>query len=114
MRKCPPCCFAGTESSRSRPHSAVAGERLALRFLLRFGIWRGGLLQQPAATLLLQPITVAADCNDVAVVQQTIKDRGGDHGVAEDRVPLADAAVAGKRDRASLVTAGNEMEEHKR
>jgi hypothetical protein len=32
------------------------------------------------------------DVVDVAVVQQTINDRGGDHRVAEDRTPLADAA----------------------
>jgi hypothetical protein len=43
-------------------------------FFLRFGVWRSGLLQQPAATLFLQPITVAADRDDVAVAQQTIKD----------------------------------------
>jgi hypothetical protein len=50
----------------------------------------------------------------VAVVQQTIKDRGSDHRVAEDRAPLADTAVAGKRGRASLVTAANELEEEMR
>lgn len=59
----------------------------------------GRLLQQPAATLLLQPI-VAADEDDVAVVQQTIKARDGDHGIAEhvrlpaDRVSRHDHGTA--------------------
>ena len=34
----------------------------------------------------------------------SIRDRDGDHSVAEDRTPLADAAVTGKQDCASLVT----------
>lgn len=50
----------------------------------------------------------------MTVVQQTIKDRGGNHGVAEDRAPLADTAVAGQQDRASLIATANELEEQMR
>jgi hypothetical protein len=47
----------------------------------------------------------------VAMVQRTIKDPGSDYRVAEDRAPLVYTAVAGKRGRASVVTAANELEE---
>jgi len=49
--------------------------------------WSG--LDQARAPLLAQPIAVAADGDDVAVVQEAIEDGGCHHGVTEYlRVPL--------------------------
>jgi hypothetical protein len=45
------------------------------------------------AALLAQPVAVAADRDDVAVVQELVEDRGGDDGIAEHAAPLADRAV---------------------
>jgi hypothetical protein len=30
-----------------------------------------------------EPVTVAADCDDVAVMEEAIEDSGRDHGIAE-------------------------------
>src|SRR3954471_22531960 len=65
----------------------------------------GAGLEQPRAALLAQPVAVAFDGQHVAVVEQTVEDRGRDHGVVQDRPPLAHAAVAGHQDAAPLVAA---------
>jgi hypothetical protein len=58
-----------------------------------------------------QPVRVALDGDDHRVVQQPVEQRGGDHGVAEDLGPLAEAAVAGQDHRAALVAGVDELEE---
>jgi hypothetical protein len=50
----------------------------------------------------------------VAVVQEPVKDGGGDDGVAEHRAPLADRAVAGDQQAAALVAARDQLEEQVR
>jgi hypothetical protein len=47
----------------------------------------------------------------VGVVDQSVDEGGGDHGVAEDLAPGLEAAVAGDDDRAAFVAAGDEREE---
>jgi hypothetical protein len=47
---------------------------------------RHGGLQEPGAALFAQPVAVATDREDMAVVQQPVEDRGRHHGVAEHRV----------------------------
>jgi hypothetical protein len=47
--------------------------------------------QEARATLLPEAVGLAADGEDVAVVEQAVEDRGGDDGVAEDVAPFADA-----------------------
>ena len=44
---------------------------------------------EAAFALGAEPVAVAADCQHMAVVQEPVEDRGGDHGITEHvRVPL--------------------------
>jgi hypothetical protein len=47
-------------------------------------------LDQPGAAFLPQAVAVAADGQDVAVVEKPVEDGGGDDGIAEDLAPFAD------------------------
>ena len=49
--------------------------------------------------------------DDDGVVQQSIQQRGGNDGVAEDLAPLAEPAVGGQDDGAALVAGVDELEE---
>jgi hypothetical protein len=60
---------------------------------------------------LAQAVALALEADDVGVVDESVDERGGDHGVAEDLAPGFEAAVAGDDDRAALVAAGDEREE---
>jgi hypothetical protein len=44
---------------------------------------RSGGFGETGAALFAQPIAVAADVGDVAVVEKPVEDRGGDHRIAE-------------------------------
>ena len=50
----------------------------------------------------------------MGVVDESVDEGGGDHGVAEDFAPGFEAAVAGDDDRAAFVAAGDEGEEEVR
>ena len=45
------------------------------------------------------------------MVQQAVEDGGGDHGVAKDLAPGAQALIAGQDDRAPLVAARDQLKE---
>jgi hypothetical protein len=45
--------------------------------------------EQARPALLPEPVAVAADVRDVAVVQQPVKDGGSDDGVTQDIAPVA-------------------------
>jgi site-specific DNA recombinase len=47
-----------------------------------------------------------------AVVQQPVQDGRGEHVVAEDAAPFAEGLVGGEQDRAALVAAGDQLEDH--
>jgi hypothetical protein len=47
----------------------------------------------------------------MAVVQQAIEDRRGDHLIAKHLAPFHDGAVGGDQDAAALLAAGNQLEE---
>ena len=47
----------------------------------------------------------------MGVVDESVDERGGDHGVAEDLAPGLEAAVAGDDDRAAFVASGDQGEE---
>jgi superfamily II DNA or RNA helicase len=70
--------------------------------------------EQAAAPLLPQPVAVAPDRQHVAVVQQPIEDRRGDHLIAKHLAPLHDGAVGGDQHAAALVAAGDQLEEQVR
>jgi len=42
-----------------------------------------------------QPVAGALDLNNDGVVEQPIKERGGNHGIAEHLAPFGEAAVRG-------------------
>lgn len=64
--------------------------------------------------LLAQAITVAADGDDMAVVEQSVKDRRSDDRIAEDGTPFADGAVARQQHVAALVAPQHQLEEQVR
>ncbi len=64
-----------------------------------------GRLDEAGAALFAQPVAVAADGDDLAVVQEAVEDRGCDDGVAEHGAPFADRAVAGDEQAAALARA---------
>ena len=68
-------------------------------------------LEQAGTALFAQPVAVAANGDDVAVVQQTIENGGRHHRIAEHGAPLANRAVAGEQQTAALVAARDELEE---
>ena len=48
------------------------------------------------------------------MVRNPVEDRAGDHPVAEDVAPTAEALVAGRNHRPSLVAPADELEEQRR
>lgn len=61
--------------------------------------------------MLAQPVGFAFDRDDHRVMQQAIEQRGGDHGIADDVGPLAEAAVAGHDHGAAFVAGVDQLEE---
>src|SRR5207245_2810810 len=74
----------------------------------------GRRLQQAGAPLLAEPVAVAANGEDVAVMEETVEDGGCHHGVAEHRSPLADRSIAGDQHAAPLVAPRDELKEERR
>src|SRR5436190_22588964 len=64
-----------------------------------------------AEAALAQAVALAFERDHGGVVDESVDQGGGDHGVAEDLAPLFEAAVTGDDDRAALVAAGDEREE---
>ena len=58
-----------------------------------------------------EPEAVALDDHGVAVVEEPVEHGGGDHLVAKNVAPLGDHLIGGDEHAASLVTAGDELEE---
>ena len=54
---------------------------------------------------LPEPVALATDVQQVAVMQQPVQDGRGDDGVAEKLTPLAEALVGGQDDAAPLIPA---------
>lgn len=52
-------------------------------------------LDQPGLALGAQSVTITTDGDDVTVVQQSVEDGRGHHGVTEHLAPLANRSVAG-------------------
>lgn len=73
-----------------------------------------GRRQESGPSLLFEPIALAADRDDVSVLQQTVEDRGGDDGIAEDLPRLADGPIRGEQDAAAFVATAHGLEEDMR
>lgn len=67
--------------------------------------------QEPGPAFLFQAVALSFDVDGGGVVEQPVEDGAGDDGVAEDVAPGAEALVAGERDGAPFVAAGDELEE---
>ena len=59
----------------------------------------------------LEAPAVVAGLDDVAVVGQSIEQRGGHLGVAEDARPFAEGEIRGDNDRGALVEPADEVEQ---
>jgi len=62
----------------------------------------------------LEPTAVVLDVDHPGVMQEPVQDGRGDHGVAEQLLPAAEALVRGQDRRALLVPIGNELEKEMR
>src|SRR5262245_33738842 len=105
-----------TEGGRSPTGGSPPNASAAILSARRRGVTcRHGLAgQQPTAALSTQAVAVAADGDDVAVVQEPVKDRGRDYGVTEHCAPLGDVAVGSDEHRPLLVSAADQLEEQVR
>ena len=64
--------------------------------------------------MLAHAIAVAADVDDVAVMDEPVDERGGHDLVAEDLAPLLEALVAGEHGRRVFVAATHQLKEELR
>ena len=64
--------------------------------------------------MLPHPVAVAADVDDVAVVQEAVDQPGGHHLVAEHTAPFLEALVRSEHRRGTLVAGVDELEEQDR
>src|SRR5579859_5612614 len=61
--------------------------------------------------MLAEAIARAFDLDDNGMMEETVEERRGDDGVAEDLAPFGEAAVGGENDGAALVAGVDELEE---
>ena len=64
--------------------------------------------------MLPRPVAVAADVDDVAVVQQPVDERRGRHLVAEHAAPLLEALVRRQHGGGLFVAGVDQLEEQRR
>ena len=76
----------------------------------RSGVTGGRRFDEAAVALGAEPGAVAADGQDVAVMEQSVEDRGRDDRIGEHRAPLGHAPVRRNEHRARLVAAADELE----
>src|SRR5918996_909469 len=103
-------------SARRRPAGGTCGPTWASRGSCgrRQLVRLARRLEQAGAALLAQPIAVAADGDDVAVMEEAVEDRRRHHRIAEHRPPLADRTVARDQHAAALVAPRDQLEEQVR
>ena len=92
-----------------------------------FVVFRRGWVTKSAAALLkksvhdllflthkffafFQPVRLALDVDNGAVMQYTIQNSGGDGDVGKDLIPLGEGLVGGKNGGRFLIPSGNELE----
>ena len=59
--------------------------------------------EESGVAFLPEPVALAPDVQDMAVMQQPVQDGRGDHRVAQEFAPLAEALVGREDDAAPLV-----------
>ena len=50
---------------------------------------------QARSSLFSEPVAISSDCEHLAVMEQSIEDRGSDHLITKDLSPLHDRAIGG-------------------
>jgi len=65
-------------------------------------------------TVVLEPVAVTLDVDDPGVMEQSVEDGRGDHGVTEQLLPVHEALVRGQDRRVLLIAVGDELEEQMR
>ena len=60
--------------------------------------------------MLLEPVAVPLDVDDLAVMQQAVQDSGSDHRIAEQLLPVSEALVRCDDGRVFLVAVRDELE----
>lgn len=60
---------------------------------------------------MLKPVAGAGHVNNLAAVDETVKDSGGNGSVAEEVGPLVKALVGGNNEGGSLAHSGDEAKE---
>src|ERR1700686_5406059 len=69
-------------------------------------------LKDSCFAFVLQPVTLAADRDDLSVMEQPIEQCGGEGRVAgEGLIPLTERQIRGQDDRATLVATGDDLEQ---
>lgn len=63
---------------------------------------------------LLQAVALAADIGHVAVVEQPVQNRRGNHGVCQHFIPLSKGFVRGENDRAVSLETGRDQGKERR
>lgn len=61
--------------------------------------------------MLTHSVTGALDLDDNGVVQQSVEQRSGDYGIAEDLAPFGEAAIGGEDHGALFVAGVDQLEE---
>jgi len=61
--------------------------------------------------VLTMPLARAFDLDDNGMMEQSVEERGGDDGIAEDVTPFGEAAIGGEDHGALLVAGVDELEE---
>lgn len=80
----------------------------------RRAVTGGRRLDEAALPFGAEPVTVAADSQHVAVVQEPVEDRGGDHRIGEHGAPFSNAAVRRDQHGAGFVAPADQLEEQVR
>ena len=80
----------------------------------RRAVTGGRRLDEAALALGSKPVAVAADRQHMAMVQEPVEDRGGDHGIGEHRAPFGNATVRRDQHGAGFVAPADQLEEQVR
>lgn len=102
-----------TTSGSAKPSSSTARHTPLARLprgAVGSGVGLGGA-REPRFAIFLQPIGLALDAEDLAVVHQAVQDGGSQHGIALHFAPVVHGLVAGEDPAAALKAAVHELEQ---
>ncbi len=80
----------------------------------RRAVTGGRRLDEATLPFGAESVAVTADGQHVAVVQEPVEDRGGNHGIGKHGTPFGNAAVRRDQHGAGFVAAADQLEEQMR